>query len=345
MTDLSRRSGVICAGNWIVDIVHDIAEWPNKNELVRILGNSVGIGGGAANVLSDLRSFEVDFPLIPVGKLGKDNYADLVFDHCRKFDFPLDFMKQDEVAPTAHTHVMNLSGDSRTFFYQGGANDMLSQDDLPMQALADQNAKIFYLGYPMLLAKLDALHEDGSTQAAKILEQARDAGMITCVDLVSTGSLKFEAIISASLPHIDYLVINETELSRASGMNVTEKNGELCRSMMQIAGQYLLNCGVNKAVVVHSPKLALWLAANGNAVWSVPQEIAVEDIISPVGAGDAFCAGVVFGVHEGWKPDRILKLAHRAARAALGGMTATDGIQPISQLMPDYVPSISTVNA
>ncbi|PCI83522.1 MAG: sugar kinase [Hyphomicrobiales bacterium] len=334
MIDTSR-SGVICAGNWIVDVIHDIDRWPQKNDLVRIQTSHTGIGGGAANVLSDLRSFEVEFPLIPVGKIGNDANGELILTHCKKFNFPTNFIIQDANSSTAHTQVMNLSKDSRTFFYHGGANDTLCQDDIQMDILAQKNAKIFYLGYPMLLQKLDELQLDGSTQAATILQQAKAGGMLTCVDLVSAESPKYQQIIAASLPHIDYLILNETELSRASGVEIENPQQELDHDLVLQAAQKLLTAGIGKAIIVHSPELGLWLAADQTETWVTPQHIPAEKIKSPVGAGDAFCAGIIFGIHQELPPKKTLNLAHSAARAALGGITATDGIQSISRLMPD----------
>lgn len=334
------RAGVICAGNWIVDVVHDIDQWPQKNDLVRIQASHTGVGGGAANVLSDLRSFEVDFPLIPVGRIGNDAYGERILEHCRKFNFPTEFIEQDVTSSTAHTQVMNLPGDSRTFFYHGGANDTLSQENIRMDALEKQNAKIFYLGYPMLLKKLDELQQDGSTGAAAILQQARAAGMLTCVDLVSAESPLYQETIAASLPHIDYLTLNETELSRASAMNVLNADGKLDQALVLRAAQHLLAAGVAKALIVHTPELGLWLSADMTETWIDPSKIPPEEIKSPVGAGDAFCAGTLFGIHQGWMPEKTLNLAHRAARAALGGMTATDGIQSIGRLMDGAHPSL-----
>ena len=48
------QRGIVCAGNWIVDIIHDISQWPKKSDLVNITGQTVGVGGGAANVAFNL---------------------------------------------------------------------------------------------------------------------------------------------------------------------------------------------------------------------------------------------------------------------------------------------------
>ncbi len=44
------RSGIICAGNWIVDLIHDLDRWPNESELVRIGTQARGVGGGPVGV-------------------------------------------------------------------------------------------------------------------------------------------------------------------------------------------------------------------------------------------------------------------------------------------------------
>ena len=63
MTD---RSGIICAGNWIVDIIHDLDRWPNESELVRIGTQARGVGGGPANVITTLAKLETGLPLYPM---------------------------------------------------------------------------------------------------------------------------------------------------------------------------------------------------------------------------------------------------------------------------------------
>ena len=66
MTD---RSGIICAGNWIVDLIHDLDRWPNESELVRIGTQARGVGGGPANVITTLAKLETGLPLYPMGCL------------------------------------------------------------------------------------------------------------------------------------------------------------------------------------------------------------------------------------------------------------------------------------
>ena len=57
-----------------------------------------------------------------------------------------------------------------------------------------------------------------------------------------------------------------------------------------------------------------------------------EDIVGSVGAGDAFCAGVVYGLHEGLSITDMLKMASVSAFFNLQSATATAGAPEISKL-------------
>lgn len=322
--------GVICAGNWIVDIVHSIDHWPAKNDLARIGLATMGVGGGAANVLTNLAEFDPNLPLLPTGCLGVDDYGSFIMRHCDGLNVDTQYLLQLPNVATAHTHVMNVVGESRTFFYAGGANDLFSIEHMQIEKLKQTGHRLFYLGYIMLLAKFDQLHPDGSTIAAKALKTAREAGLITCVDLVSAAHADFAKIVSASLPHIDYLILNETEASRALELDIPDR--DLSRFMSE-AGRRFLEAGVNKAVVIHTPSIALWADNDGQELWSSATPIPEAEINSPVGAGDAFCSGLLFAIHEGFAAEKAMWLGHKLAAANLAVATANGGIPNKTELL------------
>ena len=320
------KGGIVCAGNWIVDIVHVIDRWPGQSELVTISHEAEGIGGGAANVLLALDAFGVDVPLYAMGLVGSDQHGATCRAALARSKADLRWLGQTARAMTAHTHVMTIRGQSRTFFYHPGCNDLLAGADLPVEAAAGQGAGLFYLGYLNLLGALDAI-TDGTTGAAKVLARAKAAGMVTCVDLVSKAGPEFAAVVAAALPHIDYLFLNEVEVALATGLPVA---GADDRMGIAAAAQVLLAGGVGKAVIIHTPALGLWTSHHGMVV-RVPDP--VRQMVNPLGAGDAFCAGVVWGIHQGWSPERSLALGHRAAAECLKGETATGTIPPLTALM------------
>lgn len=324
---MTERSGVICAGNWIVDLVHDVDRWPNESELVRIAAQTRGIGGGPANVISALAKLETGLPLYPMGAIGEDEHGAFILEECRRLGLPTSRLTTKPGVATAHTHVMSVAGQSRTFFYQGGANDALSADDFPPGTFADTPARIFYLGYLTLLGDLDRRTQDGSTNAARVLERAKQAGLLTCVDLVSIHHPEFPRIVSSAAPFVDVLISNEIEAAQATRTDVEHDVITDPDTLLSMA-RAMLDLGVGRAVVLHCAQRVVWVGVDGDThvVEIVP--LRPDEIASHLGAGDAFCAGLLYGVHEGFEPDRAIQLGVATAKASLKGLTATSAISP-----------------
>lgn len=330
-----HKGGIICAGNFIVDRVHTLSYWPKQGNLAHITHQEMGVGGGAANVVMDLASLGFPGALAATGTVGNDSDGDFVAKTLAARGIDVSALQRLPHHATAHTHVMNVPGQSRTFFYHGGANDQLTERDIDPAAFAKDGYRIFYLGYLMLLPALDRSRDDGITGAAHLLKAARAAGLLTCVDFVSSEDPAFAKQVAAALPHCDYLIINEMEAGRATDIAVRNEDGTLLAGAMEQAGQALLNGGVAKGVVIHAPELSLWCSRNGAPVMTPASPVSPEAIVSTVGAGDAFCAAVLYGLHEGWPIETISAVAHRAAAHCLAGPTATDGIPDMSILLDE----------
>jgi sugar/nucleoside kinase (ribokinase family) len=324
--------GIACAGNWIVDYVHSIARWPEIGDLVRINWQSTGVGGGAANVASDLCALGAPFPISGVGCIGDDDAGRIVLAHCQKVGLTTERLRVLSDVPTGQTHVMAIEGNNRTFFYQGGANDKFNLTHVDMKSLAEYGYRVFYLGYLALLAQLDKVYPDGETGAAKLLCSAQREGLLTCIDLVSEDSKRLTQVVGPALNYADYLVINEVEAERVSKIPVRNQDGTLNNAQLEIAAKKLIDAGVKRAVIVHAPECALWLDKSHFATWHDAAKVDTNSVISTVGAGDAFCAGVLYGVHEGWDPITILRRGHLVAAACLMGLTATDSIPSMTSI-------------
>lgn len=316
------KRGIACVGNWILDVVNHIPHWPAKSDLVTISAQTAGLGGGAANVACDLVAMGAAYPVIPVGLIGLDPAGDQILAQCARAGLSTDRIARTPQAATAQTYVMNIPGDSRTFFYHPGANDLLDAARIDVPGIAATGVRIFYFGYLNLLAALDQVGPDGRSAAAAVLAEARAHGLMTCVDLVSSQSDDYRRTVAGTLREIDILFLNEVEAERATGLPI---GGAADTDGMTAAAQALMAGGVRRAVILHSPERVVWVEA-GQAHVYTPTAITPERIVSSVGAGDAFAAGVLHGLHEGWTRDRSVGLGLRAAEACLGGETATDGV-------------------
>ena len=56
-------------------------------------------------------------------------------------------------------------------------------------------------------------------------------------------------------------------------------------------------------------------------------------IAGAVGAGDAFCAGMLYGLHEGWDRLRSARLGTCCAAACLSQAGATEGVGRLSEVL------------
>ncbi|MGA7130516.1 MAG: carbohydrate kinase family protein, partial [Chthoniobacterales bacterium] len=64
---MTERSGILAAGNWIVDHVKVIDIWPSQDALAIIQSETDGNGGSPFNVLIDLSRLGANFPLQAAG--------------------------------------------------------------------------------------------------------------------------------------------------------------------------------------------------------------------------------------------------------------------------------------
>jgi sugar/nucleoside kinase (ribokinase family) len=319
----SERTGVLAAGLWLVDYLKAIDQYPAPARLAHISRVVRSNGGGAFNVACDLSRLGATFPISGVGVIGEDDDGRWILDRCRTHGVDTAGLRQTSEATTAFTDVMTeVDSGRRTFFYSPGANEHLTETDFDF---SQTRARILYLGYPGLLPRLDRPREVGPYGVEKILSQARAAGMITAVDLVSADSDHWPRLRNA-LPQVDLLFSNEWEAARILGEAPVPEN-ELTAGVLEgLAGQ-LLGCGVRQAVVVHSSKGAVCTTPNGvvrrGCVAVLPSEIQ-----GTCGAGDALAAGFLCGFHDVRNVAECLELGLSAAATCLHHITSSEGVRP-----------------
>lgn len=319
-----ERHGLLAAGNFIIDHVKMIDEYPGVEMLTNIRSQSSGNGGGPYNVLKDLAKMDAPFPLEAMGLLGADRDGDWVLEDCDEHGIQTWGLGRSLEAATSYTDAMTVvKGGQRTFFHHRGANALLGLADMDLER---SRAKWFYLGYLLLLDRLDALEADGTTEAQRVLEKAQAAGMRTVVDFVSVLDDRAVAIAKASLPHVDLLFINEIEAGMITGRELRSAGGIDLVAVNEAAGE-LLDLGVNDLVVVHFQEGAFVRNRQGEVFQQAAVAVPDSAIVGSTGAGDAFAAGFFYGMHEGWEIPRCLELAVCAAAVSLGDGSPSEAMQ------------------
>lgn len=324
------RCGIIGAGNWIVDKVKLIDRWPGEGELCNILGHQSGWGGGPCNILFDLAALGCDIPLYAAGVLGQDDEGSQLMQQIRARGIDDRYVSFSANASTSFTDVMAVQGDgTRTFFHCRGANAELDCEHL---LAIDAPAKIFYLGYLLLLDALDQEDATHGTSAARVLQELRARGYQTVVDVVTEEASRFHSTVLPALPHVDCLVVNEVEAGNCSNRDLRSADGSILCEQLVAAAQFLLDSGVQELVVIHFPEGAIALKRDGSLHAAPSCQIEPADIFGSVGAGDAFCAGILYGLHQDLSLDDMLRLAAASAWFNLKSPTASDGAPALEQV-------------
>lgn len=321
-----KRSGLLVAGNWILDQVKLIDKFPAEQSLVNILHEYTSNGGSAYNILMDLVKLGASFPLEAVGLVGNDFNGVRIVDHCREAGVDVRQLQMTPDTPTSYTIVTSVKDTGkRTFFHHRGANSLLDIDHFDFRI---SNAKIFHLGYLLLLDRLDEIQQNGRTKASHVLENAKKEGFLISIDLVSEDSDRFTTIIPCALPYVDYLFLNEYEASKLSGIDLMEitdsaEMGKLCKDVFEV----IFRMGVNEWIIIHHPD-GVWAShRDGRQLFQPSLQLPRAEVVGANGAGDALAAGVLLGIHEGWNMEVCLDLGVCAAAASLSHVTCSDGVR------------------
>jgi sugar/nucleoside kinase (ribokinase family) len=327
----STRTGILAGGNWIVDAVKMIDVWPQQDTLANISSTTKGTGGSPFNILVDMAMMGAAFPLLAAGLVGDDDNGQWIVDVCAKHRIETSALLRSTKAATSFTDVMTVQGSGRrTFFHARGANAQLGPEHFDF---SKTNARIFHLGYLLLLDRMDGPSATHGTVAAEVLAAAQATGLKTSVDCVSEDSDRFAKIVLPALKHVDYCIMNEFEAGRCTGRKV--RNGDtLDRTELRAAMQTLLDGGVRERVVVHFPEGGVALGRDG--AWDEHGSVKLPAsgyIKGAAGAGDAFAAGVLYGWHENLPVRDQLRIGVCAAAANLSEETCTDGLRPLKDCL------------
>lgn len=324
------RKGIISMGTWLADRVKFIRKYPAAGNLTTIERVEYGLGGCSHNVLVDLARMQTDIPLYAGGCIGTDSDGDCILRVLEENRIDSSLMCRLPQVATSYTDVMSeIEGGSRTFFHYRGANACLGAEHFTAVNIP---AKIFHLGYLLLLDKLDAEDPEYGIVAARVLHGLQSKGYRTSVDVVSEEGDRFRKVILPCLPYIDYLIINEIEAGACCGGSLRGKDGSLQVLEVEKAARFLMDRGIKSVCVIHFPEGGYGLDKKGESFYEPSVVLPTSEIVSTVGAGDAFCAGMLYALHEEMSLSSALKLANTSARFNLSHATCTGGAPSLSEI-------------
>lgn len=307
---VSRPCEVLCVGLIVADHVSaPISRMPESGGLVMTPKLELTIGGCAANAATDLARLGVNVGI--VGRIGKDVLGSYVRDRLAEAGVRCDHLSVSETAQTAATLVVNVKGEDRRFIHALGANAELTGLEADKQAWSA--AKVAYVGGFGLNAALSG------ENVAAIFRRVRASGGTTVLDVTVGDPEAVRPMLTLALPEADFFLPNYDEAKLLTGQNDPQQQVE--RFLQYGARHVVITCGSKGAILAD---------AEGRR-----EELPAYDVeqVDGTGGGDAFAAGLIYGLLQNADLDLSLKYGAALGASCVRAAGATTGVFTEAELL------------
>ena len=331
---MRERHGFVSAGCWALDHVKLIQHWPAEEELSYIASTEQQGGGSAHNFGIDIKKLDPRMPVQAIGLLGNDAAGDFLFTQATSLNIDTQQLHRTSQSGTSFTDVLSvIETGRRTFFHFPGCNDLISPEHFNF---TQSNSKWLHLGLPGVHKILDSPWQSDANGWVTVLKNAQAAGLKTNIEMVSISAERNRAILLPCLPYLDCLIVNDHEIGSLARLP-TLRDGVSCQDTCLQAAHIVLEKGMQQGgmqlVVVHFPTGAICVTAQGEELIVRSHSVDAQTIVSAVGAGDAFAAGMLYALHEDWSLTDALNLAHATAAASLRSATTVGAVEDVDTVL------------
>ena len=307
---------VICLGILVVDVVGlTVDTFPGRGKLQLCDTMYPSIGGCAANTGIGLQKLGVRTGVI--GKVGRDGFGDLVRANLDQHGVDARGVHTDEKEATSATMVMIASDAERSFIHCRGANAALHVFDVDWDFLRE--AKILHIAGHFLMPGFDG------KDCAEVLRRAKEMGLTTSLDTAGEATRDWQELLLPTLPYLDYLVPSYSEARLCTPLYGTPEDTphNVARWFQeQGAGVVALKMGEAGSYV---------LDKNGENEWTLPPY--KVNALDATGAGDAFAAGFLAGVVNGYDLETCARLGNAAGACCVEALGTVDGVRSLPETL------------
>lgn len=304
------HNSVVCLGIMVADVVgRPLRHLPDPGRLVLVDEMGLYAGGCAVNSATVLARFGL--PVEVMGKIGRDPFGDFLLDVLERRGIGAAGVQRDDSAGTSATMVMVEPDGERRFVHYIGANAQLTFSDVDMDLV--QKAAILHVGGSLVMPGIDG------QPTAKLLRLAQSAGATTFLDTVWDDRGRWMEMMAPCLPHLDYFL---PSLPEARALTGHSDPGQ--------AGQALLERGVGTVGIKMGTAGCLVMDQTGASLRLPAFQV---EAIDATGAGDAFTAGFIAGVWQGWSLEKTARLANAAGALCVTGSGAAGNTRSLSETL------------
>lgn len=324
------RRGFVTAGSWVVDRNISVDHWPGEDMLATVRDVELAGGGSACNFACDMKRLDPDMPVATQGLVGFGEMGDFLLEVARTHGIDTQRLHRTDQARTMVTDAyLSLESGRRTHILFYGAAPLMTPEHFD---LSTTRAKILHVGLPGIHDKMDKTWGADPNGWVTLLKAGRVAGLQTNLELVSAPGEVIRRIVSPCLPHLDTLVVNETEIGALAQMQ-TGTDGVADPTACETAARDVLARGAMAVVVVHFTTGAVLVARDSDPIHVPSVAVPEAERVGANGAGDAFTAGFFYGWHENWPGEDCLRLGHATAAASLRAADTYSGVGSVEDCL------------
>jgi len=292
---------VACVGLTILDVLgRPVERIPDGGNVDFIDEIRLTVAGTAAGTAIDCA--KLGLKTLAVGAVGEDEKGDFVVDTYRRFGVETWAVKRTKDAPTSATILNVRPNGDRPALHVRGASDHMWIDDKDVPPICD--GQFVHMGGTGLLNRFDG------PPTAAFLAKAKAAGCTVTFDLIAPTPNTMD-IVGPCLPHIDYFMPSMEEAEIISG-----------RSDPAEIAAFFRDAGATTCIFKWGANGSYLATADGHE--RVPAQR--FDVTDTTGCGDAYCAGFIAGLKQGWEPVKACRLGTAAAGLVSTGLGSDAGI-------------------
>lgn len=303
MTEIkpSGARKVACAGILVADIfVPPLPGLPAAGALLATEDFLLETGGCAANTGAVLAALGADVTVC--GVVGEDVFAEFIQSKLAERGLNTSAIRRN-AGGTSKTVVLTVAGEDRRFLHTFGANTRFQAADLENPALAD--ADLLYVGGYLILPALDP------AETAAAFARARQRGATVVLDVVVPAGAANLSALEPVLPHVDVFMPNDEEAEALTGL--ADPRAQADRFLAMGCGSVVITQG-SRGTLIAEPGRS-WTAG----VYPI-------NFVDGSGSGDAFAAGYILGLLEGWDTPERLRFASAVGALACTRLGCTTGV-------------------
>jgi sugar/nucleoside kinase (ribokinase family) len=319
------------AGTFCVDFNKSIARWPDEdtsNEVFKIERQG---GGSGYNMAIDLKRLDPAFPVEAMGVVGDDDLGRFLVGECDAHGVERSRLEALPGGDTMSVDAFNVKGTGRrTHFYHQGVAAEMNPDHFDFSST---RARFLHLGIPGAHAAMDQPWDGNANGWVAVLRKARRASLETNLEMMTTGPTRLAALVGPCLPHLDLIIVNDFEIGALAGRETRRSDGSTDLAAVRRAIDDVLLIGAMRLIAAHFPEGAVAGGRDGARITLGSVAVPPGAVAGANGAGDAFAAGMIYGLHVGWPIADCLRLAHGSAAASMRAVSTTEGVAPVAECL------------